>query len=208
MKIYVLGRVLEYENDVETIDIVLEELKKIIEKSNCILSYLEIDGQNIYDNFQHYLKNNIETIEEVKVVVKTIIDVEKEMLQEVEEYFEKAIPEIEMLSYEFFKGPTEKDFIKLAKLLKRIRWIIDVFELIDSNYELRYIVSSYEIWNFYAKDIFFLQEIIEKIKRIFDEDELDSIPEILHNAIIPLFNDMQHKLDILICRKVDESELN
>lgn len=208
MKIYVLNKVLEYENNKESINIILEKLKKIVEKSNCVLSHLEIDGQDVYDDFYKYFSNNIDDIKEVKVVTKTIRDLEKGMLQEVGEYFEEIIPEVEELSYEFFKGPTRKTFIKLIELFEKIKWIIDIFDLIDSSDEIEYIVDSYEVWNLYARDIYSLQEIVEDFRGVFAEDELIFIPEILCDEIVPLFRDMKDKLDLLVYKKENEGMLN
>lgn len=208
MKIYVLNKVLEYENNKESINIILEKLKKIVEKSNCVLSHLEIDGQDVYDDFYKYFSNNIDDIKEVKVVTKTIRDLEKGMLQEVGEYFEEIIPEVEELSYEFFKGPTRETFIKLIELFEKIKWIIDIFDLIDSSDEIEYIVDSYEVWNLYARDIYSLQEIVEDFRGVFAEDELIFIPEILCDEIVPLFRDMKDKLDLLVYKKENEGMLN
>jgi hypothetical protein len=208
MKIYVLNKVLEYENDEELIPAILEKLEDIVEKSNCALSYLQIDGQDVHKDFDDYLLDNIDDIKEIKVVTKTIRDLEKEMLQSAGEYLEETIPKVETLSYEFFKEPTNESFIKLIELFRGIRWLVEIFELVDSNCELKYIVNSYETWNLYAKDIYSLQEIIEDFSKIFDEDDLTFIPEILHDEVAPLFRDMQNKLDILVHRKVDESALN
>lgn len=208
MKIYVLNKVLEYENNKESINIILEKLKKIVEKSNCVLSHLEIDGQDVYDDFYKYFSNNIDDIKEVKVVTKTIRDLEKGMLQEVGEYFEEIIPEVEELSYEFFKGPTRETFIKLIELFEKIKWIIDIFDLIDSSDEIEYIIDSYEVWNLYARDIYSLQEIVEDFRGVFAEDELIFIPEILCDEIVPLFRDMKDKLDLLVYKKENEGMLN
>lgn len=208
MKIYVLNKVLEYENNKESINIILEKLKKIVEKSNCVLSHLEIDGQDVYDDFYKYFSNNIYDIKEVKVVTKTIRDLEKGMLQEVGEYFEEIIPEVEELSYEFFKGPTRETFIKLIELFEKIKWIIDIFDLIDSSDEIEYIIDSYEVWNLYARDIYSLQEIVEDFRGVFAEDELIFIPEILCDEIVPLFRDMKDKLDLLVYKKENEGMLN
>ena len=208
MKIYVLNKVLEYENNKESINIILEKLEDIVEKSNCALSYLQIDGQDVHKDFDDYLLDNIDDIKEIKVVTKTIRDLEKGMLQEVGEYFEEIIPEVEELSYEFFKGPTRETFIKLIELFEKIKWIIDIFDLIDSSDEIEYIVDSYEVWNLYARDIYSLQEIVEDFRGVFAEDELIFIPEILCDEIVPLFRDMKDKLDLLVYKKENEGMLN
>lgn len=208
MKIYILNKVLEFENDVDIIEEIFEEVNNIISISNYTLSHLEIDGNEVYNNFYSYFLKNIDTIEEVKVVTKNIKDITKEILLSNIEYLEEAIFEVEILSNEFYKEPSKKTWSELVKLLEGIRWLMDTFYIVDTSDELQYIVTSYETWNLYAKDIYSLKDVMEGIGGIFENDDIAFLPEILSDEILPLFKDMKDKLDILVDRKIDMSKLN
>lgn len=208
MKIYILNKVLEFENDAESIEDILEEVQNIITTSNYILSHFEVDGDEVHDDFHDYFSQNIGSIKKVKVVTKTMKDIIEDILISNVEYLEEAIFEVEVLANDFYREPTRDSWGELVKLLESIRWLMDTFNLVDVNDELRYIVTSYETWNLYAKDIYILKDIMESFGETFGGDDIVFVPEILSDEIVPLFKDMKDKLDVLVDREVDNNKLN
>ncbi|WP_077369568.1 hypothetical protein [Anaerosalibacter sp. Marseille-P3206] len=208
MKIYVLDKVLEYPNSEDEIKNIFNEIDEIISKSKYAFSHLEVDGYEVYEDFQNYFLDNIRNIEEVKVIAKTFKEFVIEILNTTAEYFENAIPEIEILSDEFYKTPTGESWNKLSDLIQGVKWIMDSFVIIDQSDEIKDIVKSYETWNLYAKDIYSLRELLEEFEEILENEDLVSTADILSYEIAPLFNEMLNKLNILVDRKVGTSALS
>ncbi len=200
MKIYVLDKVLEYSNNKTEIDKLFSEIDRIISESKYIFSHLEIGGVEIYDGFYEYFLENIKSIQEVKVVVKTFKEFSRDILKTTASYLENAIPEIQILSDEFYKSPTRESWERLADLIEGIKWIMDIFVIVDKSGEIENIVKSYEIWNQYAKDIYSLRELIDEFEEVLQNEDLVSIADILSYEIGPLFEKMLGKLNALVYR--------
>mgnify|MGYP001167323179 FL=1 len=208
MKIYVLDKVLEYPNREDEISNIFNEIDDIISTSKYTFSHLEVDGYTVYEDFHNYFLDNIRSIEEVKVIAKTFKQFVEEILNTTAEYFENAIPEIEILSEEFYKTPTGESWNKLSDLIEGVKWIMDSVVLVDQSDEIKDIVKSYETWNLYAKDIYSLRELLEEFEEILENDDFVSTADILSYEIAPLFNGMLDKLNALVDREVDTSALN
>lgn len=206
MKIYILNKTLEYENNRKAIDNISKDIEDIISKSEYIFSHLVIDGDDVYGDFNNYFLDNIKSIQEVKVVTKTVKELAQDILLSTIDYIERAIPEIEILSNEFYKTPKKETWNKLAQLIEGMNWIIESFTMIDVNRELKSIVSSYEEWNMYAKDIHELGELIGEFKEILENQDFISVADILFYEIAPLFNEMKEKLEDLVCEEVTPND--
>src|SRR5690606_16279817 len=98
----------------------------------------------------------------------------------------RAVPEIEILSNEFYKTPEKETWNKLTQLIEGMNWIIESFTMIDVNRELKSIVSSYEEWNMYSKHIYKLGELIKEFQEILENQDFISVADILSYEIVPL----------------------
>lgn len=208
MIIHILDKTLEYENKKDILDTMFKEINDIVSGTNLIFSHLIIDGLEVYDDFYDYFLDNIGNIEEVIVVTKTMKEMSEEILLSTIDYLERAIPEIEILSNEFYKTPSRESWKKLMDLIEGIKWIMDTFAAIDSNEQLKNIVNSYEEWNIYAKYIYELNELIIEFEEILENSDFVSTADILSYEIIPLFNNMKEKLLKLISEEVEINDID
>lgn len=208
MIIHILGKSLEYENKQEVLDTIFKEIDNIVNSANMIFSHLIIDGQEVYNDFYDYFLDNMKNIQEVKVVTRTAKEAFEEILLSTIDYLNRAIPEIEVLSNEFYKTPSRESWGKLGDLLEGVKWIMDTFMIIDADFGLKNIVNRYEDWNIYAEDIYKLNEILIEFEEILENSDFVSTADILSYEIIPLFNDMKKKLEKLISEEVEIDDFN
>lgn len=203
MIIHILDKSLEYENKQEVLDTIFKEIDNIVNSANMIFSHLIIDGQEVYNDFYDYFLDNMKNIQEVKVVTRTAKEAFEEILLSTIDYLNRAIPEIEVLSNEFYKTPSRESWGKLGDLLEGVKWIMDTFMIIDADFDLKNIVNSYEDWNIYAEDIYKLNELLIEFEEMLENSDFVSTADILSYEIIPLFNDMKKKLEKLISEEVE-----
>lgn len=203
MKIHVLDKTFEYENSIKAYDALVSCINELVDKSDIIFSHLIIDGVEIYDDFYDYFLNNIKNIEEVIIVTKTKKEISKEIILSTIDYVERAIPEIENLSDQFYKTPSNESWNKLVDLFEGIKWILDTFIMIDNNKQLKNIVNSYEEWNLYAQDIYSLKELLGEFEEILENGDYVSTADILSYELIPLFKNMRDKLEKVILEEVE-----
>jgi hypothetical protein len=208
MKIYVLNQVMEYDNNKDVIKEIFEKGKKIIFDSNYTFSHLNVDGIDVYDDFYDYISDNIKNIKEIKFVAKMFNEIIQDVIVSTYDYIENSLPEIRILSNEFYTTPNQEAWGKLVDLFEGITWIMDTFEVIDKNDNIKDIVKSYETWNLYAKDIYSLKELMVEFEEILSSEDLVSIGDILSYEIIPLFESMKEKLNVLVDRRVEVHDLN
>ncbi|MCF6465221.1 hypothetical protein [Clostridium sp. Cult2] len=208
MKIHILDKTLEYENNKCILDDMFKEINEIVSATNLIFSHLIIDDVIIYNDYYDYFLDNINNIREVMVVTKTVKRMTEEILLSTIDYLERAIPEIEILSNKFYKTPSKESWYKLMDLLEGIKWIMDTFVVIDTNNELKNIVNSYEEWNIYAKDIYELKELMIEFEEILENNDFVSTADILSYEIIPLFKDMKEKLLKLFSEEVEIGDIS
>ncbi len=203
MKIKILDKVLEYENKEEVYNALVEEINSTLKNSNLIFSHLIIDGKEVYEDFSNYFFDNVENIKEITVVAKTVKEMSNDIMLSTIDYLDRAIPEIDKLSNEFYKTPSQESWNKLIDLIDGIRWIIDAFATIDSNVDLKNIVKSYEEWNLYAKDVYSLKELLLEFEEILENSDYVSTADILSYEVVPLFKDMKEKLEKLVLVEVE-----
>ena len=208
MIIHILDKSLEYENKQDVLDSMFKEIDNIVNSANMIFSHLIIDGQEVYNDFYDYFLDNMKNIQEVKVVTRTAKEAFEEILLSTIDYLNRAIPEIEVLSNEFYKTPSRESWGKLGDLLEGVKWIMDTFMIIDADFDLKNIVNRYEDWNIYAEDIYKLNEILIEFEEILENSDFVSTADILSYEIIPLFNDMKKKLEKLISEEVEIDDFN
>ena len=201
MKVMILDKIFEYRNDKKIIDEVLKQVDKEIADFNVMLSHFDIDGKDIYYDFYDYILDHIKEIKEIHVITKTTKEMHNEILLSTLDYIIRAIPEIEILSNEFYKSSDGNRWNKLIDLFEGINWIITTFIEIDSNINIQNILGNYEKWNDYVQDVYYLKDVMKELEYIVKSNDLVSIADILSYEINSLFSNMKQKLESLLCRE-------
>ncbi|MBU5310749.1 hypothetical protein KQI38_01800 [Tissierella carlieri] len=208
MKIYIENQVLELENNTKEIDNIFNEIDNIVNKSSKILSHMVIDDFEIYQDFYDYFLDNIRVIEEVEVITLTHKELIHDILISTIEYIRRIPEKTEELANKFYKNPDKESWHGLNDLLGGITWIINTFSSIDQDKRLNDVVSSYEFWNLYAKEIFSLQDILPNFEEALENSDNVTIADMLLYEILPIFKEMEEKLLELVKMEGKLDDLN
>lgn len=208
MKIYVENQILDYENNKEEIDNILNEIDTIISKSSKTLSHMVIDDFEVYESYYDYFLDNIRVIEKVEVISLTYKELVGDILISKIDYLENTPNKIEELANKFYKVPDRESWQSLNDLLGAMGWIINTFSSIDQDPRLKDSVSNYEYWNLYAKEVFSLQEILGEFEGALSNNDSILIGDILSYEILPKFEEMAEKLSKLVSREDTLNDLN
>lgn len=198
LKVYIENQVLEFENNKNEIDRILTKISDMMDKSSKTLSHIIIDGLEVYEDYYECLLENIRIIEKVEVILTTFKELVDSILISTMDYITKTPDKIEALANNFYKNPNIEDWNDLNDLLSGISWIMNTFISTDQDIRLKNIVSSYESWNLYAKEVFSLQEILPDLEGALSSGDNVTIADILYYEIIPIFNKMAEKLSELL----------
>lgn len=194
MKIYIENQVLEYKNDKNEIDNILNEIDNIVNKSSKILSYMVIDDFEVYEGYYDYFLDNIRVIENVEIIVLTYKELVDDILISTMDYIGRIPSKVEELANSFYKNPDRQVWNNLNDLLGGISWIMNSFTSIDQDSRLKDVISSYENWNLYAKEVFALNDILPDLEGALSSGDNITIADILSYEILPIFNEMEVKL--------------
>lgn len=208
LKIYIENQTLEYENNKDEIDNILIKIDNIISNSSKTLSYMIIDDFEVFNNYYDYFLDNIKVIEEVEVVAVTYKELIDDILSSTLNYLERTPDLIDSLANSFYKSPDGESWKDLNDLLEGFSWIINTFSSIDQDERLKDIVSNYENWNLYAKEIFPLKEILGDFEDALSNNDYILIADILSYEITSIFKKMAERLLRLVSREATLDALN
>lgn len=206
MYIHIKEYVFEFNNgnDSKSIEKLFNSINDYLHKEELHFSYLVIDGEEIYDNFDRYMFENIENIKKVEVVALTLLEMVNESILSIEQYAKNAIPIINKIAEEFYQKPKEDTWSQLTDLFEGVQWIIQSLVQINSIENSNDIVSDYEIWNEYVQEVTKFSEIIPELENAVLNNDNVLVGDMLLYEVIPVFEIMVEKLGILISEAVDK----
>ncbi|AYV67887.1 hypothetical protein C2I06_13980 [Niallia circulans] len=135
MELHLSSEMLIYENNVDNIEILIQKINEDLEKNKLYFSHLIINGKEVYSDFEEQIMEQINTIEKIELVTKTIDEFINDLTVSLNEYSNRAIPIIKQLTEQFYQSPTEESWGLLQDLLEGLSWIYNTIKSI-SNGEL------------------------------------------------------------------------
>lgn len=194
MKIYILGREYEFDNNKDYIEDIVKVIYRDSNKKGYSFAYVVIDGVDIYSNFREYIESNIKNIRTIKVVSMTFREMTLNSIVSIKDYIEEEKMNIPMLIKALRNESEEESLRGLDIFLEGMSWIIEYFNSIDNVHNLNHIITDYYVWNEYARDIYVLGEIVENLEDYSLDKKNYKVAEILQSKVIPLLNEMLEKL--------------
>lgn len=198
MKLFILEETFELENNIGSVEKIFDYIKQALDETEYNFSYMIIDGEEIYDEFEIYLEDNIKFIEEVKVIMLTTKEVVRDNLITIYEYVGGGIPLISSLADKFYREPEKDDWNQLGELFEGIGFIFHTLESVDSMENLNEIVSNYEVWNEYVSEVKSLNEVINELNSAVENKDTVLIGDLLSYEIVPVLEKMKEKLHVLV----------
>lgn len=198
MKLYILEEEFDLDNNIESIEEIFDYIKQALEETDYNFSYMRIDGEDIYDEFEIFLEDNIKSIKKVETIMLTTKEIIINNLLTINEYVEGAVPIINSLANNFYEKPESGDWKQLTQLTEGIGFILHTFENINTMENLNEIIDNYKVWNNYSKQVKLLDETVKKLTLATENKDNTLISKLLTNEIIPIFKKIKEKLDILV----------
>lgn len=198
MKLFILEETFELENKTESVEEIFNYIKQALDETDYNFSYMIVDGEEIYDEFEFYLEDNIKFIEEVKVVMLSTKDLILDNLLTIHDYLDGAIPILDKLSDSFYKEPTSEDWQLLNDLFEGIGFIFHTLYSIDEMENLNEILPNYEIWNEYVDETKSLDDVLKELESGMNNGDTVLIGDLLSYEIAHRFEKMKEKLESLV----------
>lgn len=196
MKLNILEEEYIFENNEESIGLIFDKIRDLIDFEDYNFDHMIIDGKQVHDDFESYIEDNINDINEITVVLFTDREIIVDNINTAKEYIKGAIPLITDLSKDFSGTTSEKNYDDLRNLYEAMFWIVNNFKSIDGFEIKSQIITNYAIWNEVIKEVGLLEESLDELENFIDI-EITVISEILSTKIVPLFKRMDENLQYI-----------
>ncbi len=208
MKVHIENKILEFKNDKNKIEQLLNKIDKEVGKISKILNSMVIDDYEIFNDYYDYFLDNINSIEKVEVTLVTYKELVDDILGSTLDYLTRTPDLIDNLADNFYRNPDKESWSNLADLLEGIAWIISTFTTINKDKNLNDVIVEYENWNLYSREIMSLNRILPNFEDALSNKDNVTLADILSYEIKPRFNTMAEKLADLVSMEASVDDLN
>ena len=202
MKIELMNDTFEMENNKESVDKLFERIESILEDGQYAFDCMEIDGSQVYENYYVYLSDNLTGIKEVKVAIISVDELIRNILTSTVEYVDGAVPEIGILSDEFYKNPEQGTWAKLQQLIEGIEWINSGAEVILNS--KKSFGGIYE----YVKVASEMRSKLLELEEAIRSSDMILIGDLLSYEIIPMLESIKNTANDIVNYGVDKDASN
>lgn len=180
MELHLSSEMLIYENSVKNIDILIQKINEDLEKNKLYFSHLIINGKEVYSDFEEQIMEQINTIEKIELVTKTIDEFINDLTVSLNEYSNRAIPSIKQLTEQFYQSPTEESWGMLQDLLEGLNWVYSTIKSMGNTELNEYKEKLLNVANHFEVELPNLLDAIESHDYIL-------IGDIISYEILPQF---------------------
>lgn len=188
MKIKIVDKVLNYENKLDLIDELFQQINQLLEKENYYFSYLIVDNVEVYNDFETYFSENIKTIENVVVKVSTKKEFQNELFLSIESYLKRAIPEMNVLVESFYQGANNDSWENFSDFVEGVQWIVSAIITIDE------VNNHPDNWNSYLEIISSLEYELGNLHNALENKDEVLIADIIQYEIIPKLQSLEGEI--------------
>lgn len=144
IRVKILGRILEYSNDKKIIIDMFEEINNIIMISGYMLSHLVIDGIDIYENHQRIIEENIENIDDIKVVLVSKEEILDENINELIKYVERLYNQSLTIGKKYYLNDFN-DYKDVVDVMEGIIFVQKTLNVVGTYIEIKNVSRINEI---------------------------------------------------------------
>ena len=202
MNLKILDRVLAFKNESPSVEVIMETINQTLQTHNCLLSHLVADGQEVKDDYNDYLNDNIKNISLVEVVVFTKKQWLDEMLISAISYLNRSVSAIQVLTDDFYRGPSSETWVEFNNLLEALQWLAQLVNEMENN------VTIYQSWDHTLSLAFSFREVIQGLSESVINSDPVSIADVLNYEILPLFETLTKTIQNTIDTEVIRNDLN
>lgn len=175
-------------------------INHILENKKVYFSHMIIDGVEVYHDYEYYIEDHLSQIENIHVEVKTPTEFIQDIVDSIQQYVERALPEIKQLADSFYQSSQSESWDKLHDLIEAIQWIHESIVLID-----REKAKPYD-WDKFLITASSFENIFPNMMEALEARDNILIADILTYEISPLFQEI-HQLNLSEVHKRDTNHV-
>lgn len=109
---------------------IFTRVNQLIETEDVVFSHLVVDGEEVYENHETYINTKLNEIMQIEIIMLTKQEMFNSILQNINEYLDRAIPAIAQLVSNSFDVFTKDTWDGITQLTEGMEWMLQFFNLI------------------------------------------------------------------------------
>lgn len=198
MKLIINSKTEEFENSTSAIESMLTMIQEILDQENLELSHLIIDGIPVYQDYENYLNEQIETITVIVAETLRLKPLIEETLDSAFTYISNAIVMLKPLAVTFYQSPGPEAWNRLSDLFEGMGWLLETMDRIDQIEQLQLFITDYDIWNEYVQILRGLTGQIKELEQAMVNKDYVLIGDMVLYEIQTVFEAAAEKLRFLV----------
>lgn len=191
MLVSMLGETMELSNDIHSLELLFDQLEKLISKDKYYLDHILLNGAEIYNDIYQRVQEEIEQIKTLHIHLITPIEREKELVCTLHEYLAGAMPSMTLLVDQLYQGIGEKVGVSISQFSEGAQWILSA---------LQYFLGS-ERYTFHKT---YFQNVVDGLQPQFVElynlliqKEFIHLADFIRYELLPILQQLQDYLEDL-----------
>ncbi|KUO74768.1 MAG: hypothetical protein APF77_10925 [Clostridia bacterium BRH_c25] len=198
MQVRFLDKTYNYGNDAASVDELFAEINNMLADTEYVLAGMVIDNTEVYESYQEYIIERISNIKAIEVFVDTVENMINNILGSMSEYLDRAIPELEPLTSDFYTGEEENSSIeKLGQLAEGIHWMLNMISTIDQNKDLHNGLKTNGAWYECVSNAARLNEEFENLKDAIRNTDMILIADIIKYEVSDVFSGINQCIKLI-----------
>lgn len=190
MQVILYDQTYTCENDMLAVEQLFQRLGQMLVENGQRVVCLEIDGVEVYTDYDLYITDHLNSIQSVVIKIKTEQELLTDSLLSVKEYLERAVPEIDKLVDQFYHEVTSETWNTFAQLLEGLQYIMGTLEA----------VVQHADWYFNGKQLTLAKDNLSKtivvLQNAAESQDRVWLCDVLLYEIIPVFKSLSLAIDV------------
>lgn len=163
-----------------TTENIIEKINELLSKEYYFSHYIA-DGIEVLKSHEDYLNQNINEIERIEIIAKTVKEFVNDILLSAEDYINRATPELGTLAEEFYNNAKADSWSRFSQLLEGLQWLTDMLSSIED------CTVKPLNWGGYARISNEMQGILKNLEKALQNEDHVLIGDLIQYEIIENF---------------------
>lgn len=191
---------IEYEQQVSAEE-VIEQINKLLQ-DQYYFNHFIVDGEEVLEEPETFLVNNLERIDELRVVAIAAQQFINDLLLSAEEYTERAVAHITAVADEFYNHPSGTSWSELSNLFEGMQWLAMATDTVAQS------VACPSDWEEILATTTNLQAELGNLEEALENTDTVHIADMLQYEVLPAFEAIAAKVKQIIDTEGMRHDLN
>lgn len=178
----------DIENNNTAITTIIEKVNESIKQKDTVFSHLTIDGVEVYEKHEEYIKERLNEIEKVEIATRGRKEMIWETMGSIHTYLVRVIPALNALVDESYENFSDKTWDGINQLAEGMQWILQ-FTTFTKAAE-----QQPSHWVDIEKSIHACEESFAKLIEAVEVQDTVLISDILLYEVMPPYESLERDL--------------